>query len=76
MTWTYSINKEKKQMEVYDHNGDMVGAVPKGDSGYRTHADVTQIMRQEADKARSNGNMERWRDIHIRLADDDIARKE
>jgi len=76
MTWEYYINTKKEQMEVYDHNGIMVGTVKKENSGYRIPQDITDIMRQEADKARSNANMERWRDIHIRLADNDIAPKE
>jgi len=74
MTWNYDI--DNGEMKVYDHNGDLVTTLENNGSGFTIPDDVSSVMRQQAEKARNNGNMERWRDIHIRIADDDIAPKE
>jgi len=76
MTWTYNITNDNSSMDVIDSNGTVVTTIQNGGSGFTIPDDVTSVMRDEASTARANGNMERWRDIHIRLADNDIAPKE
>lgn len=64
-------------MEIYDENGNLVKTANNDGSGFETtNPDiVVETMREKADAARANGNMERWRDIHIRLASNDIEPK-
>jgi len=63
-------------MDVIDHNGTNITTIQNNGEGFKIPDDIYDIMRKEAEKARTNGDMERWRDIHIRLADDDISPKE
>jgi len=76
MTWYYDIDANKESMDIIDHTGDIVTTINNDGSGFIIPDDVFTVMRSEAEKARSNNNTDRWRDIHIRLADDDIALKE
>jgi hypothetical protein len=62
-------------MVIYDHNENEVKQIQNDGTGFQPVDEVQIAMREEAEKARNNGNMERWRNIHIRLAGDDIARK-
>lgn len=74
MTWTYKII-DGSELEIYDHNDQKIKTIQNDGTGFVIPDDITDVMRDEAEKARSNSNMERWRDIHIRLADNDISRK-
>jgi hypothetical protein len=76
MTWKYHIADDGSKMDIYDHTGTIVKTIQNDGDGFLIPTDVTDLMRQEASKARKNGNTERWRDIHIRIADDDIAPKQ
>lgn len=76
MTWTYVIDSDASHLTIYDHTGSKVKTIENDGSGFKIPTDVTDTMREEANKARNNNEMERWRDIHIRLADNDIAPKE
>jgi len=75
MTWTYKIT-DSSNLSVYDHNDTHVTVVQNNGSGIRLPDDVQNVMRQEAEDARDSGNTERWRDIHIRLATNDIKERE
>jgi len=75
MTWTYKIT-DSSNLSVYDHTGTHVAVVQNDGSGIRLPDDVQEVMRSEAEDARADGNTERWRDIHIRLATDDIEERE
>jgi len=72
MTWYYNISDDASGMDIFDHTGTIVKTQENDGSGFTIPSDIQRAMREEADKARSNDNMERWRDIHIRLADNDI----
>jgi len=76
MTWNYDIADDGSEMKVIDSKGNLVETIQNDGSGFEIPNDVTSVMREQAEKARANNNMERWRDIHIRLADNDIAPKE
>jgi len=76
MTWNYDIADDGSEMKVIDSKGNLVETIQNDGSGFEIPNDVTSVMREQAEKARSNNNTERWRDIHIRLADNDIAPKE
>jgi len=76
MTFYYKISNDGSDMTVYDHTGKEIKTRKNDGSGFTLPDDVCGVMRDEAEKARQNENMERWRDIHIRLADNDIAPKE
>jgi len=76
MTWHYQIAEDGSVMEIYDHSGSLIQSIQNDGSGFTIPDDVTTVMRDEAERARSKNNTERWRDIHIRLADNDIAPKE
>lgn len=73
MTFTYDIATDGSSMDVVDHTGTVVRTLSNDGGGFRLPQDVCDVMREEAEKARSNGNMSRWRDIHIRLASNDIS---
>ena len=73
MTWHYQISDDGSQMDIWDHTGQLIKTLQNDGSGLTLPNDVTAVMRSEAEAARANNNMDRWRDIHIRLADDDIA---
>jgi len=75
MTWTYKIT-EASNLSVYDHDGNHITVVENDGSGIRLLDDVLAVMREEAEAARANNNTERWRDIHIRLATNDIEERE
>jgi len=75
MTWTYKLT-DAGNCSVYDHTDTHVTVVQNDGSGIRIPDDVVDVMRQEAEAARDNGNTERWRDIHIRLATTDIEERE
>jgi len=75
MTWTYKIT-DAGNLSVYDHNDTHVTVVQNDGSGTRLPDDVIDVMREEAETARANNNTERWRDIHIRLATNDIEERE
>jgi len=76
MTWYYELNDDNSKMNIYDQSDNLVKTLENDGNGFTILDDVCSVMRSEAEKARSNSNMDRWRDIHIRLADDDIAPKE
>jgi len=73
MTWTYTTVDDGSHLEIYDHKNEKITTLQNDGRGFTIPTDIFDVMRQEAEKARQNGNMERWRDIHIRLADNDIA---
>jgi len=75
MTWTYEIEEDGGSMKIYDHNDTLMKTIENDGSGFRLPHDIFTVMREEAEKARSNQNTERWRDIHIRLADNDVNSK-
>jgi len=75
MTWTYKIT-DSSNLSVYDHTGAHVTVIQNDGSGIRLPDDVVDVMRSEAEDARANNNTERWRDIHIRLATNDIEERE
>lgn len=72
MSFKYKIVDGGGEMEVYDHEGSLVATITNDGSGFRIPDRVISVMRDEAEKARSNNNTKRWRDIHIRLATSDI----
>jgi hypothetical protein len=72
MTWKYQTSDDVDEMDIWDHTDTLVKTLQNDGTGFTIPDDVTDVMRSEAAAARDNGNMERWRDIHIRLADDDI----
>jgi len=76
MTWHYTTVNDGSEMVIYDHTGTEVTRLQNDGSGFLLPDDVTDVMRDEARKARTDNDTSRWRDIHIRLADNDIARKE
>jgi len=76
MTWTYALTDDGGSMDVFDHTDTLVATIQNDGSGFKSTEEVYSVMRAEAEKARDNENMERWRDIHIRLAADDVAPKE
>lgn len=76
MTWYYDIADDGSSMDVIDHKGNVIASIANDGSGFTIPDDVFAVMRLEAENARSNNNTERWRDIHIRLADNDVAPKE
>jgi len=76
MTWLYEIGADGDKLMVYDHNGNLIKTVSNDGDGFRFVEVVSDVMKSEAQKARNNDNMSRWRDIHIRLAAKDIAAKE
>jgi hypothetical protein len=75
MTWTYKLT-DSSNLSVYDHTGSHITVVQNDGSGIRLPDDVVDVMRDEAETARDNNNTERWRDIHIRLATNDIEERE
>jgi len=75
MTWTYKIT-DAANLSVYDHTDTHVTVVQNDGSGIRLPDAVLDVMREEAEAARANNNTERWRDIHIRLATNDIEERE
>jgi len=75
MSWTYRLT-DNANLSVYDHTGEHITVVQNDGSGIRLPDDVVSVMRAEAEDARANGNTERWRDIHIRLATNDIEERE
>jgi len=75
MTWTYKLT-DSSNLSVYDHTGTHVTVVTNDGSGIRLPDDVVAVMREEAEAARANNNTERWRNIHIRLATNDIEERE
>jgi len=75
MTWTYKLT-DADNCSVYDHTDTHVAVIQNDGSGIRLPDDVVDVMRDEAEAARDNNNTERWRDIHIRLATNDIEERE
>lgn len=76
MTWYYDIADDGSSMEIIDHNQTVVKTLQNDGSGFTIPEEIKSAMREEAEVARDNNNTERWRDIHIRLADDDLSPKE
>jgi len=76
MTWMFDIASDKSKMDVYDATGQLITTKHNDGRGLHIPEDIKTVMRDEAEKARSNDNMRRWRDIYIQLADGDIAPKE
>lgn len=76
MTWEYNIGDGGSSMDVYDHEDTLVDTVQNDGSGLTIPDDVLTVMRDAAEQARAEGDMKRWRDIHIRMAADDIAERE
>lgn len=73
MTWHYDIAGDNSSMDIYDHTGTLVATLSNDGSGFGIPDDVLDVMVDEAQTARTNANIDRWRDIHIRLARRDIA---
>lgn len=77
MTWKYLIADDGSSMDIFDHTQDPSTDTPletlqNDGSGFTIPDDIQTVMRNEAEKARNNNNTERWRDIHIRMAVNDI----
>jgi hypothetical protein len=75
MTWTYQVSGGGDSMDIFDHTGALIKTVQNDGSGFSLPRDVLDVMRAEAKKARKNNDTERWRDIHIRIADNDLERQ-
>jgi len=75
MTWTYKLT-DAGNLSVYDHADVHVTTVMNDGNGVQVPDDVQEVMRSEAEDARADNNTERWRDIHIRLATNDIEERE
>jgi len=75
MTWTYELT-EAGDCTVHDHTGAQVTTISNDGSGIRLPGDVEQVMLQDAQGARRAGDMQRWREIHIRLAAGQIEERE
>jgi hypothetical protein len=71
MTWTYNFT-DTGDLKVWDHDGNHVGNVENDGSGIQLPDDVQNLMAKDANGARMAGDMVRWREIHIRLAGDDL----
>jgi len=75
MTWMYELVNGSDKLIIYDHNDEKIVEKKNDGSGFHLPEDITNTMREEAEKAREKDNMNRWRDIHIRLADNDFILK-
>lgn len=76
MTWYYNIADDASSMDIIDGYDTIITTVNNDGSGFTIPTGIKSIMRSEAEKAEQNGDLERWREIHIQIADDDIGDNE
>jgi len=74
MTWTYKLT-DAGNLSVYDHKQNHVAVVEDDGSGITLPDDVCDVMLSEADIALDNGNVDRWREVCIRIAAEDIEER-
>jgi hypothetical protein len=75
MTLKYEISDDMQELKVFDHNGNLIKTVQNDGKGFNIPQDIKDIVFDEAEKVQSNGNIQKWRELHLRLASDKIKEK-
>ncbi|AFH21655.1 hypothetical protein OSG_eHP6_00110 [environmental Halophage eHP-6] len=74
MTWEYTTTNDGK-MKIYDGNNNLISTIENDGSGFTIPQDILDVMRNEAQKAMNNDNLDRWREIYTQLSSNDIQEK-
>jgi len=74
MTWEYTTTNDGK-MKMYDGNNNLISTIENDGSGFTIPQDILDVMRNEAQKAMNNDNLDHWREIYTQLSSNDIQEK-